>query len=70
MVKLRTNIVREYIVKHNMTNQQFGALLGASPAFFSQLLNHTRYPGPVLRKKIMKVMGIKDWNILFEMVEG
>lgn len=70
MVKLKAEIVKKYIAKHNMTHLEFSSLLRTSPAFFSQLLHGTRNPGPELRKQLMKLMKIKDWNVLFEMVEG
>ena len=64
-VKLRPERVWELLNRLNMTQNELACLTGISSGYLSQLMSGTRCPSAEVRKKLMDVMGVADFDDLF-----
>jgi transcriptional regulator with XRE-family HTH domain len=67
-VKLRSVRVREILLRRNLSQNGLAVRLGISSGYCSQLLSGLRYPSPLMRKRLLKVLA-EDFDTLFEMVQ-
>lgn len=73
-VRLKKSAVRQFIkgrmVKKPMKMIDMGRLLGVSSGYWTQCLKGYRYPGPAVRRRLMRLMGVpdKDWKKLFQII--
>ena len=66
-VRLRAEVVWEYLTRHNLSQNAFARRLDIDPGYFSQMLNGRRFPSPEMRARLMAALGITDFDELFVM---
>ena len=64
-VKLRTDRVWELLNRLNMTQNELAGLVGISSGYLSQLMSGTRCPSAEVRRKLMEIFGVTDFDDLF-----
>ena len=68
-VRLKPEPLLTTLVRRNMSQNAFAREEAITSGHFTQMLNGTRYPGPVFRQRIMDGSGLA-WDDLFEIVEA
>lgn len=58
MIVLRADVLRSEIARRNLSQAEFARRLGSSEAYLSLLLNGHKEPGPTIREKLMKLLGL------------
>ena len=66
-VRLRAEVVWEYMTRHNLSQNAFARRLDIDPGYFSQMLNGRRFPSPEMRARLMAALGITEFDELFVM---
>ncbi|MCY4615658.1 MAG: helix-turn-helix transcriptional regulator [Chloroflexi bacterium] len=66
-VRLRAEVVWEYLTRHNLSQNAFARRLDIDPGYFSQMLNGRRFPSPEMRARLMAALGITEFDELFVM---
>jgi len=64
-VKLRPDRVWELLNRFNMTQNELACLAGISSGYLSQLMSGTRCPSAEVRRKLMDVLRVTDFDDLF-----
>ena len=64
-VKLRPDRVWELLNRLNMSQNELARMAGISSGYLSQLMSGTRCPSAEVRRKLMDVMGVTDFDDLF-----
>ena len=64
-VKLNADRVWELLNRLNMTQNQLAKLAGISAGYLSQLMSGTRRPSAELRRRLMEVLGVTQFDDLF-----
>lgn len=57
VVKVKREALRRLIAEQNVSQREFAARLGVSPACLSMWLAGTRHPSPLLRRRLLAVLG-------------
>lgn len=53
-VTLKVRVLKEYIARQNLTQNEFGERVGSSSGFMAQLLHGTRQPSAYTRARLCK----------------
>jgi transcriptional regulator with XRE-family HTH domain len=64
-VRLRSDVVREHLVRRNISQNYLALRSGVSQGYLSQLLRGHRSPGPQVRKRLMSVLKLANFEDLF-----
>ena len=64
---LRSDVVWEFLTRHNLTQRAFADLVGIDPGYLSQMLSGKRRPSPSMRVRLMRALGIERVDDLFVM---
>jgi len=64
-VKLNPDRVWEFLNRLNMSQNELARLAGISSGYLSQLMSGTRCPSAELRRRLMKALGVTDFDDLF-----
>ena len=64
-VRLNPDRVWELLNRLNMTQNELARLAGISSGYLSQLMTGTRRPSAELRRRLMKALGVTDFEDLF-----
>lgn len=65
--KLRTERVRDILLRRNISQNNLASRLSISSGYCSQLLAGTRYPSPRLRSRLQQELK-EDFDALFEAI--
>jgi len=74
-VKLKSEFILEWMIRHNLSLRMMAKEIGVSVPFLSQMLNGNRCPSPRSRNKIQHYfehvyMSTNIWDDLFEIIEN
>lgn len=64
-VRVRSEKVQQLLVRRNYSQNGLARRLHVSSGYMSQLLHGTRSPSPRLREKLMDVLRVDDFDMLF-----
>lgn len=64
-VTVRSDVVRELLLRRNISQNNLAMQAGVSQGYLSQLLHRTRSPGPVVRDRLMRALKVR-FDDLFE----
>ena len=64
-VRLRSPVLLALVARRNYSQNGLARGLGVSSGYMSQLLRGKRLPSPQMREKLMKFVGIEDFDELF-----
>ena len=64
-VKLNPRCVWEVQSRLHLSQNEVAELVGTSSGYFSQLMCGTRSPSAEMRRRLVKVLGIADFDDLF-----
>ena len=65
VVQLKSENVKEILMKRNRTHHWFARQLGVKRQYVSMLLAHVRNPSPIMRFKIQSALKGAAWEELF-----
>lgn len=65
VVKLRPEPVWDWINRNNVSQNDLADMLGISHGHFSRLMNGWRGTSPPIRRRLMEILGIEDFDDLF-----
>lgn len=68
MVTLKTDVVRREAARRNWTLTELARRVKTSPAYLSHILCGRKEPGPDIRSRLMKELGL-DFDSLFDVTE-
>ena len=68
-VMLRQEVVWELLDQLNISQNELARRCGISQGYMSQLMRGERSPSPRLRRRLMEVLGVSDFDTLFVIVE-
>jgi transcriptional regulator with XRE-family HTH domain len=63
--RVRSEEVRRHLLRRNLSQNHLALKLAVSRGYLSQVLRGHRSPGPVLRGRLMDVLGVPDFDQLF-----
>ena len=66
-VRLRAEAVWELLNRLNLTQNELARRIGRSSGYLSQLINGERCPSPETRRRLMQVLGVSDFDVIFVM---
>ena len=66
-VRLKPEAVWELLNRLNLTQNELARRIGRSSGYLSQLINGERCPSPETRRRLMQVLGVSDFDVLFVM---
>ena len=64
-VKLNPDHVWELLNRRHLSQNELAALVGTSSGYLSQLMCGTRSPSAALRRRLVDVLGVADFEGLF-----
>ncbi len=64
-VSLKSEVVREHLLRRNISQNNLALQAGVSQGYLSQLLHNQRYPGPQVRERLMSALKIRRFDELF-----
>lgn len=64
-VKLNPHRMWELQNRRHLSQNELAALVGTSSGYFSQLMCGTRSPSASLRRRLVNVLGVADFDDLF-----
>lgn len=64
-VRLKAEAVWELLNRLNLTQNELARRIGRSSGFLSQLVNGERFPSAETRRRLMQVLGVADFDVLF-----
>lgn len=68
-VRLRRDRILLILARRNYSQNGLARSLGISSGYMSQLMKGVRRPSPRLRRKMLRVLQMKDFDELFEIEE-
>ena len=66
-VRLKAEVVWELLNRLNLTQNELARRIRRSSGYLSQLINGERCPSPETRRRLMQVLGVSDFDVLFVM---
>lgn len=69
-VVVRAEVVRELLLRRNLSQNGLAQKVGLSQGYLSQLLRRERTPGPRTRERLMDALRVQDFDALFELEEA
>lgn len=67
-VAIRADVVREHLLRRNISQNNLAMQAGVSQGYLSQLLQGQRNPGPSVRERLMTALKIRKFDDLFVVV--
>lgn len=64
-VRLKAEAVWELLNRLNLTQNELARRIGRSSGYLSQLINGERCPSAETRRRLMRVLGVSDFDVLF-----
>jgi transcriptional regulator with XRE-family HTH domain len=64
-VSLKTEVVREHLIRRNISQNNLALQAGVSQGYLSQLLHNQRHPGPQVRERLMSALKVRRFDELF-----
>ena len=64
-VRFKAEAVWELLNRLNLTQNELARRIGRSSGFMSQLINGERFPSAETRRRLMRVLGVSDFDVLF-----
>ncbi|MYC39053.1 MAG: helix-turn-helix transcriptional regulator [Chloroflexi bacterium] len=64
-VRLKAEAVWELLNRLNLTQNELARRIGRSSGYLSQLINGERFPSAETRRRLMRVLGVTDFDVLF-----
>lgn len=64
-VKVRSDVVRQLLVRRNISQNHLAIQAQVSQGYLSQVLQHQRHPGPLVRQRLMQALRVTDFDDLF-----
>ena len=64
-VRLKTEVVWELLNRLNLSQNQLAQRVGIASGYMSQLMNGQRFASPQVRRRLMDVLGVTDFDYLF-----
>ena len=64
-VRLRTEVVWELLNRLNLSQNQLAQRAGIASGYMSQLMSGQRFASPRVRRRLMDVLGVTDFDYLF-----
>ena len=64
-VKLNRDAVWDLLDELGISQNELARLCGLSSGYFSQLMSGVKSPSPRVRRKLLKVLGVTDFDRLF-----
>jgi len=64
-VRLKAEAVWELLNRLNLTQNELARRIGRSSGYLSQLINGERCPSGETRQRLMDVLGVSDFDVLF-----
>ena len=64
-VRLKTEAVWELLNRLNLSQNQLAQRVGIASGYMSQLMNGQRFASPRVRRRLMDVLGVTDFDYLF-----
>ena len=65
-VEIKANKLMDILARRNISQNELARLCGITSGFISQLLTGQRKPSPEIRQKIMDVLNIRDFDLIFK----
>ena len=66
-VRLKAEAVWELLNRLNLAQNELARRIGRSSGYLSQLINGERCPSAETRRRLMRVLGVSDFDVLFVM---
>jgi len=66
-VRLKPANLRRILAEKNMTETQLIRRSQISDGYLSQLMRGIRNPSPKLRQRFMRILGVTNFNVLFQL---
>lgn len=57
-VRVRARVLRHILVRRNLSQGALAELLGVTPGLVSKWMHGRRRPGPVIRQRLLAVLGV------------
>ena len=64
-VRLKAEAVWELLNRLNLTQNELARSIGRSSGYLSQLIKGERFPSAEPRRRLMQVLGVSDFDVLF-----
>lgn len=64
-VKVRSDVVRQLLVRRNISQNNLAIQAHVSQGYLSQVLKHQRHPGPGVRQRLMQALRVTNFDELF-----
>ncbi len=64
-VRLKAEAVWDLLYRLNLTQNELARRIGRSSGYLSQLINGERCPSAETRRRLMEVLGVSDFDVLF-----
>ena len=68
-VKLKSTQIKTILIRKNLSQNWLAKRIGTSTGYMSQLMNGSRSPSPKIREKIIKSLGITEFDDIFQIVQ-
>ena len=65
LVTLKPAPVWAFLEKRDISQNELARMLGISSGYISQLLSGSAHPSPQLRQRLLRVLGVSDFDDLF-----
>jgi ribosome-binding protein aMBF1 (putative translation factor) len=69
-VKIKTNVITETLIKTNKNQKWLADKIGVSDGYISDIIAGNVVPAGKVRDKLMRALGIKEWDGLYKLVEA
>jgi ribosome-binding protein aMBF1 (putative translation factor) len=69
-VKIKTEVITETLIKTNKNQKWLADKIGVSSGYISDIISGNVVPAGKVRDNLMKALGIKEWDGLYELVES
>ena len=66
-IRLRVEALWERLNRLNLTQNELARRIGRSSGYLSLLVNGERSPSAETRRRLMQVLGVSDFDVLFVM---
>jgi len=67
--KLKSKKIQTYLMRRNISQNNFAYRIGTTSGYMSQLMSGHRYPSPKLRQKMMEFLGVDNFNDIFSIMD-
>ncbi len=68
--KLRSDVIRAVLAEGNISQNALARMIPVSSGYMAQLMNGTRHPSHVVRRRLLYILGGCKFDDLFVEIEG